>query len=201
MSHDVFAPAVFPRLRDAQREAERERARRLGFAEGHAEGFRVAAAEAGLVAEAAAADRAERAGAERRLVADAVVALCTAAAALNERADELAAASESRVLAHAVELAAIVLGGELADDERSAVSAVRRALDAADGAGVQEVRLHPHAIATLQRLDVCPDDIVLTADDALAPGDAMAILEDGFIDARITAALERARRAVAEAES
>jgi flagellar assembly protein FliH len=41
--------------------------------------------------------------------------------------------------------------------------------------------------------------VALVADDELAQGDAVAILDDGFVDARIGAAVERARQAVAEA--
>lgn len=201
MSPEVFAPAVFPRLRDAEREGERERARRLGYAEGHAEGFRVATAHAAVAEVEAAAERAEREVADRRIVAEAVAALLAAADALTSRARTLTAASDARVYAHAVELAGIVLDGELADGERSATTAVHRALTAADGDVVHGVRLHPDDLAALQRLDACPDGIVLIADDGLRRGDATAVLEDGFIDARVATALDRARRAIEEAQS
>jgi flagellar assembly protein FliH len=199
MSADVFAPAVFPRLRDTALDAERDRARRRGYADGHAEGFRAAAEAASATAAEAEARRAAREAELRGAVAQAVATLQTAAAALTVRACELAATAQDRVHAHAVELAAVILAGELAVGETAATSAVRRALAAADDADVREVRLNAADLAVLERLGVQPEGVALVADDELARGDAVAILDDGFVDARIGAAVERARQAVAEA--
>nr|WP_274636008.1 FliH/SctL family protein [Microbacterium bovistercoris] len=199
MSADAFAPAVFPRLHDADLEAERERARRHGFVAGHAAGFRAAALATEAETEAARAHRAAADAEAARRVAEAVAMLQTAAAALTRRTRELTAATQAQVFAHAVELATVLLAGELADGETSARAAVRRALGADDAAEVRELRLHPDDLATLARLDIRPDGVVLTADADLAPGDAVAVLDEGHVDARVGAALERARRAIAEA--
>jgi flagellar assembly protein FliH len=198
MSADAFAPAVFPRLHDAGIEAERERARRRGYAEGHAEGFRAAVDAAAAAAARADAERALRDAEVRRAVAEAVTTLRTAADALAQRVHDVSAATQDRVYAHAVELAAAIVAGELADGEASAASAARRALAVADPAEVREVRLHPDDLATLERLDARPAGVAFTAGSDLERGDAVVVLADGHLDARVGAAVERARRALAE---
>jgi len=201
MSADAFAPAVFPRLDDGGLDAERERARRRGYAVGHAEGFRRATQAAAAAAEEERARRTAEEAHRGDVVARAVATLETAAAALTARAAELTAASQRQLLAHAVELAEVILAGELADHAASAAASVRRALAAADTAEVREVRLSPHDLAVLDRLDGRPAAVALVADESLGRGDAVAVLDDGHIDARIGAAVERARRAVAEASA
>jgi flagellar assembly protein FliH len=124
--------------------------------------------------------------------------LQTAAAALTVRAGELAALTQERVYEHAVELAAVIVGVAREDIESAATAAVRRALDAAAD-DVREVRLSPGDVGVLERLHVQPEGVQLVADGTLSPGDAVAILDDGFIDARIETAIERARAAAAEA--
>jgi flagellar assembly protein FliH len=174
MSTEAFSPAVFPRLHGDGLTAEREKARVRGYAEGHAEGFRAGSAAA------------------------AVAALHAAARSLADRERDLVAAAQSQVLGRAVELAELIVAGELADAETSALSAVRRVLAVVDAAAVRELRLHPGDIGTLDRLDARPAGFALAPDETLEPGDAVAALEHGLVDARIGSALERARRAVAE---
>ena len=195
MSADAFAPARFPHLGDTAATHERERARRRGYAEGHAEGFRAAAVQTAAAETRAAAERAERAAAAQRAVDEAIAALQRAAEALNERTRAVAAATKDEVFAHAVELAAVIIAGEVAHG--STATAVRRVWDAADPADVREVRLHPADLAALEHLGAATHGVTFTADDTLVPGDALAVLDDGFIDARIETALERARHAVA----
>jgi len=196
MSTDIFAPAVFPRLRDADSDGERRRARQLGYAEGHAEGFRVAAAEA---AGAAAKARAEREQAEAhaaRALASALTALESAAAALSARVAELARADEQKISARAVDLAQTIVGEALLDGEFAALSALRRALTASDGERPIEVRFSTADERVLRGHAAVPSGVSVAVDDALASGDAIVVLQDGIVDARIGAALERARRAL-----
>lgn len=196
MSTDPFAPAVFPRLIGSADGSERERARVRGYAEGHAEGFRAASAE---VAEthrlADERRRAEDAVAARALDA-AVAALHAAAASFAARERELTTAAESRVLEAAIELAEIILAAELTDPGASAAAAVRRALAEVDAAAIRELRVHPDDLHTLTRHDGAPMGLSLIADAELDRGDAIVVLEDGHIDARIAAGLDRARRAL-----
>lgn len=198
MSTDAFAPAVFPRLRDADADAERRRARQRGYADGHAEGFRVAAAEAATAAAVARAER-EQADAEAaRALASALNALESAAAAVSARADALAGADERRISTLAVELAEAIVGEALADRDFAALSALRRALSASEGERPVEVRLSAADEHLLRGHDAIPSGLSIAVDGALAAGDALVVLDDGIVDARIDAALARARRALDE---
>ncbi|MFS0702834.1 FliH/SctL family protein, partial [Cellulomonas sp. 179-A 4D5 NHS] len=101
----------------------------------------------------------------------------------------------ARLHAAALELAAAVLGTELADGERSARAALARVLGNPLVPGVHTVRLHPRDLAALQAAGGVPatSGVELVADPALAPGDAIGEHPDGYLDGRIDAALDRAR--------
>ncbi|WP_336645803.1 FliH/SctL family protein [Microbacterium sp. USHLN186] len=196
MSTDAFAPAVFPRLRGADADAERLRARRRGYADGHADGFRVAAAEAAQVAAQQQLQREEADAAAQRALASALSALQAATEALDARTQNLAALAEQQISARAIELAEAILAEALTDRDFSAVSALRRALAAADGRPPAEVRLNPADLQTLRAHDLLPAHATFTADENLAAGDAITVLDDGLVDARIGGALARAREAL-----
>lgn len=199
MSTDAFAPAVFPRLRDAAAEAEHRRAHQRGYADGHAEGFRVAAAEAATEAARARVAQQEADAVAAQSLASALSALEAATTALSARIAELSQADERAVSARAIELAETILGEQLADRELAAVGALRRALSAGDGGLVSEVRLSAGDERTLRDRDAVPAGVSVVVDETLATGDAVVVLPDGIVDARIGAALERARRALDEA--
>lgn len=74
--------------------------------------------------------------------------------------------------------------------------AVRRALSGAGAAEVRELRLNPVDLETLREAGAAPDGLALTADASLARGDAVAVLPEGLVDARVAAAFDRARRAL-----
>lgn len=168
-------------------------ARAEGFAAGYAAGARRAAVDAAAtaqrVAAAAAAAAAEQQAAAQRLLET----LAAAAAAVRALTAPVLAESTATVHAAALELAEAVLGVELADDERSARSALARVLAHEPGPGPVTVRLHPHDVATLERDATVPEGLRLEPDPSLARGDAIAEHADGHLDARIGAALERAR--------
>jgi flagellar assembly protein FliH len=201
MSTEAFAPAAFPRLRGADAEAERRLARQRGYADGHAEGFRVAMVEAAETAARTAAEQYEAQAAARRELTSAVSALEAAAAALEARADQLTGLNEQRVSARAIELAETILGEALADRELSATSALHRALKAGGTAPVTEVRMNLDDLRTLQRGDAVPAHVRVVADESLGAGDSLAMLQHGFVDARIGQALDRVRRVLDEATS
>lgn len=198
MSTDAFAPAAFPRLRAPGAGDDHDRARRQGFAAGHAEGYRAGLVEAEAQAAREVAMRAERDAAAREEIDAALRAVGAAADALHARTAELTASDERRLLANAIQLAEMILTGELRDGETSAQAAVRRALAAHDPRESREVRVSAADLRTLESLGVLPAAVTLVADDALASGDAVVRLDDGVIDARIAAALARARRAIDE---
>lgn len=200
MSTDAFAPAAFPRLGGSDHRADQERARRRGYAEGHAAGFRVGAADADAARRVAEAELAERERARAADVTAAVAALHAAARSLAAREAELESAATSQVHSHAIDLAELIIAAELSDAGASAAAAARRALSATDAAAVRRLRLHPDDLRVLSA--EAGDDIsglTLVPDENLTRGDAVAVLEHGVIDARVGTALDRARRAVAEA--
>jgi flagellar assembly protein FliH len=102
------------------------------------------------------------------------------------------------VRAAALELATVVLGCELADGERSARAALARVLDDPQVPGVHTVRLSQRDLDALRAAGGVPDvaGLELVADPTLAPGDAVGRHPDGYLDARITTALARARAAL-----
>ena len=188
-----FTSMVFPRLsgRSAELEREFESARVRGYSAGHAAGMRVAAESAALVREELRLEREqERVRTERR-IGQALVALDAAVSSLAERECALAAAGQRELERLAIELAEAILARELRDDTRAAL---RRALAHIDPAEVRELRMHPVDAETLR--EAAPDGVALTPDDTLAQGDAVAVLPEGRVDARVSAAFERARRAL-----
>lgn len=189
-----FRPAVLEAAPGAHETPEHEHARAAGFAAGYAAGARRAAADAAqesMVLRAAAAQQA--ADVERRLAAS-LALLAHAAQTVRALSTPVLLDATAAVHAGALELAADVLGSELADGDRSARAALGRVLAAEPTPGPVTVRLHPRDLAALAGCthDVDPD-VALVADPTLQPGDAVAEHTDGSIDARIGAALERAR--------
>lgn len=194
---ETFAPA-FGALPTAHTGGD---SRAAGYAAGYAGGYSAGAREAARAAEVEAERvRAELVLAESRRADDHRTALATLAAAARAAADRalpVLAEAEQSLIAAAVELATAVLGRELSDAETSARAALGRVLAAAPGAGLHTVRLHPRDLDTLRALDATGDPaltgVELVADLSLAPGDAVGEFPEGVLDARIGAALERAR--------
>lgn len=199
MSTDAFSPVPFPRLDGRGGGEEHARARMRGYADGHAEGFRAGRAEAEVAHRAAEEAEMARAAIVAGEIETAVAALQTAARSLGDRERELTAAAQDQVLRCAIELAELIIGGELSDAGASAAVAARRAIADTDPAEIREVRLHPDDLRTLRESASEPSGIALVADDTLDRGDAVATLAHGHIDARIASALDRARRALVEA--
>lgn len=200
-----------------------------GYADGHAEGYRIAVAEATAQQrrhEAAAAERETQRDGE---VAAAVAMLRAAAQAFEERTRAVTALSRQQVDAAAIELAEVILVGELRQGADSTLAAIRRAQDAAADESARAVRLNADDVAQLRSLGALDAQgtlgaldavgalgtavqgalgaldalgalrgVAVVADPSLDRGDAVVVLDDGFIDARIAAALDRARAVVAE---
>jgi flagellar assembly protein FliH len=178
--------------------SQAEQVRAAGWSAGWAAGTRAAA-------EAAQAQRAAL-HAEHFAAEAARDAQITAALAVLRRAAEAAASRTVPVLEEAaatldegaVLLAQAVLGAELADGDDRARAALARALSLPLDAGVHTVRLHPADLAVLMSAGAtAPAGVQLVADGALRPGDAVSELADGFLDARISTAVERALQALA----
>ncbi|MEH3090124.1 MAG: FliH/SctL family protein [Microbacterium arborescens] len=199
MSSDAFTRLDIPRLSGRRDDDERERARMRGHAAGYAEGMRLARADAEREAARRAAHDADVLAEHRSRAATGRAALDAAVVELEARAHELTAGIVERVHALAVELAEAILGHELSDEVRAAVSVAARVERAADGAPGPVAVLAPLDAETLAELGALPAGIRVETDPALARGDAIVRVTDGAVDLRVTAALARARAALTEA--
>jgi flagellar assembly protein FliH len=179
---------VFPVLSaPADRQAtERQRAR--GYAAGYAAGLQAAAAREAQAVDAAERLRAQAAVADAERVRLACAAAARAASAFSRATGELEQVAEQTVTEAALRLARAVLGAELADSGTAARAALARVTAAAEPAAPVRIRMHP-------------DDVMMLGDELGWPvmpdatierGDAIAELEDGWIDGRVLAAFDRA---------
>lgn len=178
-------------------------ARAVGYAQGWSQGLREAAAGQAVLAEQARAEREVAAREQAAGVASAIQAVLQAADQVRQTVVEVTDELSDRMLAAAVELAAMLLGQELTDPMTAASAAVRRVLhEVPDGQPVT-IRLSTQDYATLTGPDgaeliaaidaTAQRRISLECDPTLAPGDALARWAATSIDARLTAALARLR--------
>lgn len=190
-----FVPAA---LTSAGAGTDTDRARAAGYAAGWAAGSR-AAAETAAAARRAFAEEHVAAQAHRdAAVADALVVLERAVTASCSRTAPVVAEARRTLYDAALDLAAAVLGRELTPGPASARALLDRVLAESADLGIHTVRVSaadlPHLRAVLaggpSRL---PDGVELVADPLLAPGDAVCEHPAGYLDARIGAALARAR--------
>jgi flagellar assembly protein FliH len=192
----AFARMAFPALRDTDRAAAEARGVAQGHAAGYAAGLRAAAAEiaerdARRDAELTAAVRAAEARTERALAA-----LTAATRALDERALPLISEAEESIVTLAVQLAEALVGQELSVAEAAARLAVERVLAVAGPDSVRAVRLNPDDLAALDENVRRRSRLTFVADPGLGSGDAVADLVDGFLDARVSTAMNRVREAL-----
>jgi len=165
-------------------------------ADGYRAGYEAGRAEAREAGEAAIADELGRIRAEATTT---LAALARTEERLGRIEQESAAAFAGAVADAAVQVAAAVLGRELADETVAATSAVERVLGALGRRPGTVVRLHPDDVALLDQAHL-PDGVRLEADPGLARGDAVGQTDDRTVDARISAALGRALAALAGGE-
>ncbi|TFD87307.1 hypothetical protein E3T61_15975 [Cryobacterium lactosi] len=209
-----FSALVFPTLADAgeSRGQGEDRARierqwqARGHAAGYTEGLRAAAAAvdarvAGLEAEHAELMRATDEQHDRTLVG-----LNAAVRALEARTVPVLHDVEDTLLEAAIDLAEAIIGHTLADETAAVRAALGRTI--ADGpapaagrsispTATHTVRLNPHDLAALDITAVAEAGVTLVADASLSRGDAVSEFPDGYLDARIGSALQRARAALA----
>ena len=192
-----FLPVTFPALRNVETDPFEVQSRASGHAAGYAAGLRAASSEL--------AERTARLDAEHeaavlhgRARVDRVVALLGAAArALDERSLPLIERSQDALAAAAIALAEAILGSELSRDENSARTALTRALARADSTTVRVVRMNPVDLAGLDEDTIAATGVLFAPDDSLDRGDAVTEFEVGYLDARISTALARAKAAIA----
>ncbi|MFE4468234.1 FliH/SctL family protein [Leifsonia sp. NPDC056824] len=197
MSNSAFAPVRYPEVGpsgtavaiDAEGGASSARAR--GFAAGYSEGLRRAEAEHQAAERARLqhwqAAEAESAAATRRALA----ALAAAAEGVRALAVPVVATADDALVEAALALAEAVLQREVADGHVDAADTLRRVIAATPAGELVSVRMHPDdARAVAQETGAFPE---IVPDPSIAPSDAVAVLRDGWLDARIDAGLARAR--------
>lgn len=201
LSDTAFTPLVVPRVGETPTDVRDEaaRARTRGYAEGFAEGRRIALDEA-RVQRAAEAERLQQ---ERDAQAvryeSALTALDDARSAVADRVRTTSGLSADRIEELAVELATAILGAELSDPARSAAHALRRALAEMPVDRWTRVAVHPRdgevlradadAVAALHGVEMIDDASV-------SPGGAIVQIADGAVDVRVAEALRRASAAL-----
>jgi flagellar assembly protein FliH len=184
-------------------ESAQQQARAVGYAQGWTQGLREASAGQAVLAEQAHVERQATAREQAERVDSAVQAVLRAAEQVQRTVVEVTDRLSDQMLAAAVELAAVLLGQQLADPEVAATAVLRRVLpEVPDGQPVT-IRLSrtdydtltgpagAELISTVQAN--VADRISFECDPTLAAGDAIARSAATSIDARLTAALTRLR--------
>lgn len=167
-----------------------------GYAAGYAAGMRAAAEAARRQREQiqASAEAAEQdAAAELRA---ATAALRAAAQAFHREVAPVVTSAESTLVEAGLELAEEIVGTELIHGEHSAQAALTRVLSQLEPADVSRIRMHPQTATQLSEGAAAQAGIRVIPDVRLQPGDAVADLPEGFLDARIGTALQRCREAL-----
>lgn len=195
MSTDVsFSAFPLPRIGSTEAGQAELQWKTRGHAAGYAAGLR--AAEKVLAERQLAIERelSRAKAAARGELERALAVLATATRAVEARTIPVIQDAQDTLAAAAIELAEAILGQELSDGPRSARAALARALGTVPPVELTGIRLHPDDLALLD-----PDlseGVRLIADPTLSRGDAVAELPDGYLDARISTALNRAKAAI-----
>ena len=205
MSTDTgFGRMTFPRLRDEEQDRAAAKSRAAGHAAGYTEGLRLATADVAGRADEINAEHAENERYAQAQIDHAVSLLAAAARALDERSIPLIQQAESTLVQTSLELAEAILGSELSRTEPSARRALERALhqpDQLDRNEIHTIRMHPDDLVVLGAQTRALESIRFVADSRLQRGDAIAEFSDGFLDARIGTAFERAKAALDEVDA
>ncbi|GAA4362319.1 FliH/SctL family protein [Paeniglutamicibacter cryotolerans] len=193
----VFEPAAYTALAGlGPGEDATVSARTRGYAEGYAHGIRAAESAARNQRRELEARTIEAERARTRDHARAIAVLRTASEAL-ERRTVPALDHASAVLAEsALLLAEAILGVELSNAPSGARAALDRALSAGRDAEIHSIRMNPADLGLLDPAVGPAAGVKLVADAGLLPGDAISEFADGFLDSRISTALDRARTAL-----
>lgn len=201
MLDPVFTPLVVPRVGETPIDlrGETDRARTRGYAEGFAEGRRIALDRAQVEQTEQALRMQEMQAAFVERAQAALDAVRSARAALEQRVTDVADLDADRIEHLAVELASAIVGAELSDPARSAAHALRRALDempvgrwtrvSFSTRDARTLRADGEAMATI-------GEVELVASDAVDDGGSVVEIADGAVDARIGAAFARVRAAL-----
>lgn len=197
MSTD-FSLAQYPTLVASGQGTNATRGEARGHAAGYAAGLRAAAEHTEALRARLRVDHDRLEQARQTQVEDAIAVLTAATRALNAVALPVVADSEEVLVASALELAEAIIGHELCDEDASARAALARVTAQPATSVVPLVRMNPDDLALLADEVLAHQEVTFVPDPQLNRGDAVAEFPDGFLDARIGTALERAKLALGE---
>ena len=193
-----FSLAQYPTLLGNGPDTNATRGEVRGHAAGYAAGLRAAADDTAALRAQLQADHDRLEQLHRAELDHAVAVLTTATRALNAVALPVVADSEKVLVASALDLAEAIIGHELDDQDASARAALARATAQPINSVSPLVRMNPDDLALLADELLAHREVTFVPDPQLHCGDAIAEFPDGFLDARIGTALERAKRALGE---
>lgn len=173
----------------------RAEAQATGYAAGWAEGRQAAELAAREAREAFAAEAAEITAAQEESARRVLGALAAAVDRFERRATPAVEDLQVELVEAAFALAEAIIGRELATATEPGRDAIARALALAPPGRGAVARLSPADAATLSgTATVDGREVVVVADPALAPGDAVVECDASTIESRLDAAVERARQ-------
>jgi flagellar assembly protein FliH len=173
-------------------------AQAAGYAAGWAEGRREAELAARKARDAFAAEVAAITAAQGATARRVLGALAGAVDRFEQRATPAVEHMQAELVDAAFALADSIIGRELATAAEPGRDAIARALAFAPPGRSAVARLSPADAATLPGTAVVEGrDVVVVADPALEPGDAIVECDASTIESRIGAGLSRARQALA----
>jgi flagellar assembly protein FliH len=187
---------VFPALKPPNDGAADSLAYAHGHAAGYTAGLRKAAAEADELRSRMEAEHASALGHAEARTRHALATLTAAAAALEATVVPVITEAQNALALSALELAEALLGRELSDAETGARAALTRATASVPPAGTLTVRMHPADLSVLDKTTMEAAGVLFAPDETLDRGDAITEFEAGYLDARISSALQRARQAL-----
>jgi flagellar assembly protein FliH len=175
----------------------RAEAQATGYAAGWAEGRQAAEMIAREARDAFAAEAAEITAAQEEAARRVLGALADAVDRFEQRATPTVENLQFELVEAAFVLARMIVGRELATATEPGRDAIARALAFAPPGRGAVARLSPVDAATVPGTTTIDGrDVVVVADPALAPGDAIVECEASTIESRLGAAMERARQAL-----
>ncbi|MFD2841662.1 hypothetical protein ACFSYH_13935 [Populibacterium corticicola] len=208
-----FAAAPLKVISDERVESARQEARALGYSAGYAAGARAAAAEVEELKARLQQESQDQAHRNAQAINRHSQALAAAVVAADERVLPLLDDSRGLLYSLALDLASSVVGVDLGlpSAEVSGLSvgahaALVRAMNVPNDVVITAIRMSPedselvraHWDAVVNAFGGRCDCVEIISDASLARGDAISEFEDGFLDARLRTAFDRAREALSE---
>ncbi|WP_062204833.1 FliH/SctL family protein [Demequina salsinemoris] len=201
----AFVPSAIAAPAADTNDAAKASGHAAGYAAGYAAGTRAAAAAAVTERARLTADHERREAQRDAAVRQTLAALTEAATQWERRSLPVLDDAEGALHQAALMLAEAVLARETVPGPGSARDALARALTLPDEVDATRVRLNPADLEHAQRVlsdgdVVLPEGVALVSDPRLNPGDAVTDYDGGELDARLSSALDRARRALLSEE-